>query len=39
MIRLMPMTWTALHVAVASAATWLLVETDALSSAAVLFIH
>jgi hypothetical protein len=39
MARLFPMTWTALHVALAAAATWLLCETDALMGAAVLFGH
>jgi hypothetical protein len=39
MSRFYPMTWTAVHVALASAATWLLCETDALSGAAVLFVH
>jgi hypothetical protein len=39
MMRLFPMTWTAVHIALASAATWLLCETDALQGAAVLFVH
>jgi hypothetical protein len=34
-----PMTWTALQLGLASAAAWLLCETDALSGAAVLFLH
>lgn len=34
-----PMTWTALQLALASAAAWLLCETDALSGAAVMLLH
>lgn len=37
MMRLSPMTWAALHVALASAATYLLVTTDLLGGAAVYF--
>jgi hypothetical protein len=39
MMRLFPLTWTALHLALASAAAWLLCETDALVGAAVLSLH
>lgn len=39
MARRHPMTWTAVHLAVASAATWLLVETEALSGALLLAFH
>jgi hypothetical protein len=39
MTRFFPMTWTAIHVTLATAATWLLCETDALGGAAVLFVH
>jgi hypothetical protein len=34
-----PMRWTAIHVALASAATWLLCETDALGGVALLFVR
>ena len=37
MMRLCPMTWAALHVALAGAATILLCSTDLLSGAAVVF--
>lgn len=37
MMRLFPMTWAALHLALASAATYLLVTTDLLGEAAVYF--
>jgi len=39
MIRMFPTTWTALHVGITGLATWLLVATDALTSAAPLFLH
>ena len=39
MIRIFPATWTALHFGLASLATWLLVETDALGGMAPLFFH
>jgi hypothetical protein len=39
MIRIFPATWTALHVGLISAATWLLVETDALTGMAPMFFH
>jgi hypothetical protein len=39
MTRLDPMTWTAVRLAIASMAAWLLCETDALEGAAVLFAH
>jgi hypothetical protein len=35
----LPMTWTALQVALAAAATWLLCETDALGGGAAPFFH
>lgn len=35
----LPMTWTALQLALATAATWLLCQTDALSGAAAPFFH
>lgn len=34
-----PKTWTALHLALASAATWLLLETDALTGALLVAFH
>jgi hypothetical protein len=39
MIRIFPTAWTALHVGLASIATWLLCETDALTGMAPLFFH
>jgi hypothetical protein len=39
MTRCLPMTWTAIELAIASAATWLLCETGALGDASALFIH
>jgi hypothetical protein len=39
MTRLIPTTLTALQLALAAAAAWLLCETDALGGAAVLFVH
>ncbi|WP_156648689.1 hypothetical protein [Massilia sp. Leaf139] len=39
MIRSIPTTLTALQLALAAAATWLVVETNALQSAAVLMFH
>jgi hypothetical protein len=39
MIRIFPATWTALHVGLISAATWLLVETDALTGMAPMLLH
>jgi hypothetical protein len=39
MIRFFPTAWTAAHVALTSAATWLLCETDALGGIAPLFFH
>jgi hypothetical protein len=35
----LPLTWTALQVALATAAAWLLCETDALRGAAAPFFH
>jgi hypothetical protein len=40
MIRILPTTWTALYISLASAATWFLCESDALGGAAApLFFH
>jgi hypothetical protein len=39
MMRLFPMTWAALHIGLASAATYLLVSTDVLTDAAIFLIH
>ena len=39
MMRVFPMTWTALQLGLASAATFLLCSTDVLNSAAVVFAH
>jgi hypothetical protein len=40
MMRLFPLTWAALHVGLASAATYLLCSTDVLNTtAAALFFH
>jgi hypothetical protein len=39
MMRHHPMTWTALHLALASAATWLLYATEALGGGVLLFVH
>ena len=39
MMRLFPLTWAALHVGLASAATYLLISTDVLADAAVFLIH
>jgi hypothetical protein len=39
MTHFFPNTWTAAHVALATAATWLLCETDALGGMAPLFFH
>jgi hypothetical protein len=39
MARHHPMTWTAVHLALASAATWLLLETEALSGALLVAFH
>ena len=39
MIRFFPQAWTAVHVALATAATWLLCETDVLGGMAPLFFH
>lgn len=39
MIRILPSTWTALYVSLASVATWFLCESDALGGAAPLFFH
>jgi hypothetical protein len=39
MMRSCPVTWTALHVALAGAATYLLCSTELLNGPAVFFIH
>lgn len=39
MTRIFPTAWTALHVGVTSAATWLLCNTDALGGVPSLFFH
>ena len=39
MARHHPMTWTAVHLALASAATWLLVESEALTGAFMVAFH
>ncbi|WP_179119191.1 hypothetical protein [Massilia sp. KIM] len=39
MARHHPITWTAVHLALASAATWLLLETEALPGALLVFFH
>jgi hypothetical protein len=39
MTRIFPAAWTALHVGVTSAATWLLCNTDALGGMPSLFFH
>lgn len=36
-MRLFPLTWTALHLGLASAATYLLVSTDVLADVAIIF--
>jgi hypothetical protein len=38
-MRLFPLTWAALHLGLASAATYLLVSSDVLADAAVFLIH
>ena len=39
MMRLFPLTWAALHVGLASAATYLLISTDVLADASLFLIH
>lgn len=39
MMRMFPLTWAALHLGLASAATYLLVTTDVLADAALFLIH
>ena len=39
MARHHPMTWTAVHLALASVATWLLVESEALTGAMMVAFH
>ena len=39
MMRNLPMTWAALNIALAGALTWVLIESEALGSTAVLFVQ
>jgi hypothetical protein len=39
MMRLFPLTWAALHIGLASAATYLLIASDVLADAAIFLIH
>lgn len=39
MTRRHPFTWTAVHLALATAATWLLLETEVLPGALLVFFH
>lgn len=39
MFRITPLIWSAIHVGVVSAATWLVVASDLLDSAPLFFIH
>jgi hypothetical protein len=39
MLRILPTTWTAIYVSLASAATWFLCESGALGGATPLFFH
>lgn len=39
MFRFAPLVWSAIHVGVVSAATWLVVASDLLDSAPLFFIH
>lgn len=39
MMRFFPLTWAALHLGLAGAATWLLMSSDVLSDAAFFLIH
>jgi hypothetical protein len=39
MFRITPFVWSAIHVGVVSAATWLVVASDLLDSAPLFFIH
>jgi hypothetical protein len=39
MFRLFPMTWTALHVGLAGAATYLLCSTDLLNGPSIFLLH
>lgn len=39
MCRIAPLIWSAIHVGVVSAATWLVVASDLLDSAPLFFIH
>ena len=38
-MRIFPLTWAALHIGLASAATYLLISSDLLSDAAIFLIH
>lgn len=39
MMRLFPLTWAALHIGLAGAATYLLIASDVLADAAIFLIH
>lgn len=39
MMRLFPLIWAALHLGLASAATYLLISSDVLADAAIFLIH
>lgn len=39
MMRLFPLTWAALHLGLASAATYLLITSDVLADASLFLIH
>lgn len=39
MMRLFPLTWAALHIGLASAATYLLISSDVLTDMAIFLIH
>lgn len=38
-MRIFPLTWAALHLGLASAATYLLISSEALAGAAIFLIH
>lgn len=39
MFRVIPLLWSAVHIGIVSAATWLVVASDLLDSAPLFFIH
>jgi len=39
MMRNLPITWTALNVALAGVATWVVCQSEALGTGALLFVH